>query len=47
MNLLIELAKLLPEINFIWVGGRHNDLDHWQNKIIEIGIQNIILTRIH
>lgn len=44
MNLLIELAKLLPEINFIWVGGRQNDLDQWHKKIIEIGIQNIILT---
>ena len=41
MNLLIALAKELPDINFIWVGGRKNDLDHWHNKIIESGIQNI------
>lgn len=44
MNLLIELAKLLPDINFIWVGGRNNDLEYWKIKINEIGIRNIILT---
>lgn len=44
MSLLLELAKLLPDINFIWVGGRQKDVLLWENKIQESNIGNIILT---
>jgi len=44
MSLLLDLAKLLPDINFIWVGGRQKDVLLWENKIQESNIGNIILT---
>lgn len=43
MNLLVELARLLPEIQFIWVGGRNNDVAHWRKIIIEKKLNNIMI----
>lgn len=43
MDLLIELAKNLPEIQFIWVGGREEDVNQWREYINKNQIKNIKL----
>ncbi|MBW6473356.1 MAG: glycosyltransferase family 4 protein [Anaerolineaceae bacterium] len=43
MNLLIKLAKILPEIQFIWVGGREEDVNQWREYINKNLIKNIRL----
>ena len=44
MNLLIELAHKMPEVQFLWVGGREDDVRYWKNYIHEKNLQNITLT---
>ncbi len=44
MDLLVNLAKALPEIQFLWVGGKDEDVDRWKTFITEKGINNILLT---
>ncbi len=43
MDLLVELAKKLPEIQFIWVGGREEDVNQWREYINKNQIKNIRL----
>lgn len=42
--ILLELAKRFPNIHFLWVGGRDEDVTVCQNRIKEGGIKNITLT---
>ncbi len=44
MDLLVEIAQTLPEIQFLWVGGKDEEVARWRNYILENGIQNIVLT---
>ena len=43
MDLLIELAKHLPEVQFVWVGGREKDVKLWRDYIDKNQIKNITL----
>ncbi|PKO14184.1 MAG: hypothetical protein CVU39_15435 [Chloroflexi bacterium HGW-Chloroflexi-10] len=43
-DLLYGLAKQLPHIQFIWVGGREEDLEFWREKIRCEEIKNIVIT---
>jgi len=43
MDLLIELAKVLSEIQFVWVGGREKDVNKWRDYIDKNQIKNITL----
>ena len=44
MDLLFDLAKELPEINFLWVGGQPEKVDYWREKVNTAKLKNIILT---
>ena len=44
MELLYRLAKSLPEMQFLWVGGNPEDVAQWQKRMEGEGIQNITLT---
>ncbi|HEY59771.1 MAG TPA: glycosyltransferase family 4 protein [Anaerolineae bacterium] len=44
MDLLLELAKSLPEINFLCVGGRQEDIEPWKKRLRSLDIKNITLT---
>ena len=44
MDLMVELAKALPEIQFLWVGGREPDFSQWQARLAQQQITNIHLT---
>jgi len=44
MQLMIDLAKALPEINFLWVGGQPEDVTLWENRAKSAGVANLYLT---
>lgn len=44
MQLLLDLANALPEIQFVWVGGNPTDVEVWKRRILEQHVGNIFLT---
>jgi glycosyltransferase involved in cell wall biosynthesis len=44
MDLMVTLAKALPEVQFLWVGGREPDVAQWRERLAQQGVQNILLT---
>ncbi len=44
MALLLELACCFPGINFLWVGGRQEDVYTWRKRLAAENISNITLT---
>jgi len=43
-DLLFELAKQMPAVNFLWVGGTPELVDLWKNKLTEAGMSNVTMT---
>jgi len=43
-DLLFELAKQMPAVNFLWVGGTPELVDFWKNKLTEAGMTNVTMT---
>jgi len=43
MTLLTELARCFPRINFLWVGGRQQDVNMWRERLAVENITNITL----
>ncbi len=44
MSLMVEMAKALPEINFLWVGGEQREVIAWQEEAAKAGLSNLKLT---
>ena len=44
LSTLKELAQRLPEVQFVWVGGRDNVVSKWKEDLEKEGIHNILLT---
>jgi glycosyltransferase involved in cell wall biosynthesis len=43
-GLLFGLAQALPEIQFLWVGGRQQDVADWRERLKSAGVHNVIVT---
>ncbi len=43
MDLLLQLAKRFPQVNFLWVGGRPEDVAFWRARTAELGLANVRL----
>jgi glycosyltransferase involved in cell wall biosynthesis len=43
-GLLFGLAQALPEIQFLWVGGRQQDVADWRERLQSAGVHNVIVT---
>lgn len=43
-DLLFELARQMPQVNFLWVGGTPELAGFWKNKLTETGIANVTMT---
>jgi glycosyltransferase involved in cell wall biosynthesis len=43
-DLLFELAKQLPQVNFLWVGGTPELVAHWRGKLLEANMTNVTMT---
>jgi len=44
MDILTDIAKALPEVNFLWVGGQEKDTAPWQEILLNQSIHNVTLT---
>ena len=44
IELMFNLAKALPEFQFVWVGGNPDAVSKWQGKLRREKVRNIILT---
>ncbi len=40
----LELAKQMPNVNFLWVGGTPELVAFWKNKLTEVGMTNVTMT---
>jgi glycosyltransferase involved in cell wall biosynthesis len=43
-ELLFELAKHIPAVNFLWVGGTPELVEFWRGKLTEAGMTNVTMT---
>jgi len=43
-DLLFELAKQLPQVNFLWVGGTPDLVDFWRGKLTDANMTNVTMT---
>ena len=43
-ELLFELAKQMPRVNFLWVGGTPELVSFWRSKLSEAGATNVTMT---
>jgi glycosyltransferase involved in cell wall biosynthesis len=43
-DLLFELARQMPVVNFLWVGGTPELVDLWKNKLTEAGMTKVTMT---
>jgi glycosyltransferase involved in cell wall biosynthesis len=44
MGVLVALARALPQVHFLWVGGRPSDVTQWRTQVAQMGLSNITLT---
>ena len=44
MGLLVELAKKFSEIQFLWVGGREEDVSQWRGRLVDESLTNVELS---
>jgi glycosyltransferase involved in cell wall biosynthesis len=44
MGLMVDLAKALPGIQFLWVGGASSDVILWKERLAADDVENITLT---
>jgi glycosyltransferase involved in cell wall biosynthesis len=44
MDVLIALAQAYPGVNFLWIGGRPNDVVQWRTRAAQMGLANLTLT---
>ena len=43
-DLLFELAKRMPDVNFLWVGGTPDEVAYWRDQLEEAGVSNVVMT---
>lgn len=44
MALMFNLAKTMPQVQFLWVGGEAADVDYWKHRVLSEGLNNLTLT---
>lgn len=44
MQLFAELARRMPQVNFVWAGGTTRDVDIWRMQMQADGLKNVTLT---
>jgi glycosyltransferase involved in cell wall biosynthesis len=44
MDLLMELARAMPDVNFLWVGGTPEAVEEWRTKLNAARSSNVTLT---
>lgn len=44
VDLLLEIALALPEVQFLWVGGKEEHIRPWREELKQRNVQNVVLT---
>jgi glycosyltransferase involved in cell wall biosynthesis len=44
IELMYTLARKMPEVQFLWVGGKPDDIARWQDRLLDDRVENVILT---
>ncbi len=44
LELLFSLAQCFPQINFLWIGGKSDDVEIWGSRLKEARVDNVTLT---
>jgi glycosyltransferase involved in cell wall biosynthesis len=44
LDLLFQLARDLPNVNFLWVGGTAEAVEYWRSTLNAAGVRNVTLT---
>ena len=44
MELLTTIARSMPDVNFLWVGGKEEDIAPWQAELNDQSIHNVTIT---
>lgn len=44
IDLLLGLAQAFPQVHFLWVGGRPEDVSGWKARLAGMGVENVTLT---
>jgi len=44
MEILVSLAKALPQFQFLWIGGKAEDIEPWKEKLAKHAIRNVVIT---
>lgn len=44
LEILLDLAKAFPEVQFLCIGGKSDSIQLWQKKVDELNLKNFILT---
>ena len=44
MDLLFSLAQRFPEVSFLWMGGKPEDVGAWKVRLDQAGVKNVTLT---
>jgi glycosyltransferase involved in cell wall biosynthesis len=43
-DILLGLALRYPQVRFLWVGGRDEDVERWRTRLSKAGMSNVTLT---
>jgi glycosyltransferase involved in cell wall biosynthesis len=43
-DLLFELAVRMPEVHFLWVGGKPDEVSFWRERLAQAGVSNVTMT---
>jgi len=43
LDLVMNLARRMPEMNFVWVGGGSRDVEEGRSQVVKAGLQNLNL----
>ncbi|MDP3185292.1 MAG: glycosyltransferase [Anaerolineales bacterium] len=43
-GIFLALAAMFPKVNFVWVGGRPQEVDEWRSRAAACGLRNVALT---
>ena len=43
-DLLFELSLRMPEVNFLWVGGKPDEVGYWRDRLAGAGASNVAMT---
>ncbi|MDO9349044.1 MAG: glycosyltransferase, partial [Anaerolineales bacterium] len=44
VEIFLTLAARFPKVNFVWVGGRPQEVDEWRSRAAACGLRNVALT---